>query len=333
MSEIVIYQSESKQALVEVKLDQETVWLNQEQLTTLFQRDRTVIGRHIRNIFKEGELEEKEVCAKFAHTTSHGAIPNKTQTKDVQYYNLDVIISVGYRVKSKRGTQFRIWANRVLKDYLVKGYAVNEKRLQESQQQLLEFKTLAQLQGRVISTYELATDETKGLIQVIATYASALNLLDDYDHQRLELPETGTEKVVEIGYTEAKKAIAELGKQTQFQGLFGQEKDDSFKSSLQTIYQTFGGKDLYPTTQEKAAQLLYFVVKNHSFTDGNKRIAAFIFVWFLERNGLLFSSQGQKAIDDNTLVALTLMIAQSHPNDKDMMIKVTVHLLSNKTEA
>ena len=327
MEEIIIYNTPDDSVEVRVQFDGKTVWLTQNEMSELFEQTKQNISLHINNCFREGELKNDSVVKESLTTASDG---KKYKTKS---YNLDVIISVGYRVKSKRGIRFRIWANNVLKDYLVKGYAVNEIRLQESQQQLLEFKTLAQLQGQVISTYELETDESKGLIQVIATYASALDLLDDYDHQRLELPETGTEKVVEIGYAEAKKAIAELGKQTQFQGLFGQEKDDSFKSSLQTIYQTFGGKDLYPTTQEKAAQLLYFVVKNHSFTDGNKRIAAFIFVWFLERNGLLFTSQGQKVIDDNTLVALTLMIAQSHPNDKDMMIKVTVHLLSNKTEA
>lgn len=327
MEEIIIYNAPDDSVEVRVQFDGQTVWLTQSEMGELFEQTKQNISLHINNCFREGELNANSVVKDSLTTASDG---KKYKTKS---YNLDVIISVGYRVKSKRGTQFRIWANNVLKDYLIKGYAVNEKRLHESQQQLQEFKTLAQLQGRVISTYDLATDESKGLIQVIASYASALDLLDDYDHQRLELPQTGTEKVVEIGYAEAKKAIAELGKQTQFKGLFGQEKDDSFKSSLQTIYQTFGGKDLYPTTQEKAAQLLYFVVKNHSFTDGNKRIAAFIFVWFLERNGLLFTNQGHKVIDDNTLVALTLMIAQSHPNDKDMMIKVTVHLLSNKIEA
>ncbi len=327
MSNVVIYQSGSNQIEVSVQLDKDTVWLNQEQLTTLFERDRTVIGRHIKNIFKEGELKEEEVCADFAHTTKHGAVKGKTQTQNVKYYNLDVIISVGYRVKSVRGTQFRIWANTILKDYLVKGYAVNEKLLKEKNQQLQELKKVIELQEHVISEYHLENDEAQGLIKVIAGYAKALDLLDDYDHQRLQLPEKESAEIVKIEYTEAKKAIEELGKQTKFEGLFGKEKDDSFKGSLENIYQTFDGIDLYKTTEEKAAHLLYFVIKNHSFTDGNKRIAAFLFVWFLERNKLLYKPNGNKVVTDNTLVALTLMIAQSNPNDKDMMIKVVVNLL------
>ena len=327
MSNVVIYQSGSNQIEVSVQLDKDTVWLNQEQLTTLFERDRTVIGRHIKNIFKEGELKEEEVCADFAHTTKHGAVKGKTQTQNVKYYNLDVIISVGYRVKSVRGTQFRIWANTILKDYLVKGYAVNEKLLKEKTQQLQELKKVIELQEHVISEYHLENDEAQGLIKVIAGYAKALDLLDDYDHQRLQLPEKESAEIVKIEYTEAKKAIEELGKQTKFEGLFGKEKDDSFKGSLENIYQTFDGIDLYKTTEEKAAHLLYFVIKNHSFTDGNKRIAAFLFVWFLERNKLLYKPNGNKVVTDNTLVALTLMIAQSNPNDMDMMIKVVVNLL------
>lgn len=327
MSNVVIYQSGSNQIEVSVQLDKDTVWLNQEQLTTLFERDRTVIGRHIKNIFKEGELKEEEVCADFAHTTKHGAVKGKTQTQNVKYYNLDVIISVGYRVKSVRGTQFRIWANTILKDYLVKGYAVNEKLLKEKTQQLQELKKVIELQEHVISEYHLENDEAQGLIKVIAGYAKALDLLDDYDHQRLQLPEKESAEIVKIEYAEAKKAIEELGKQTKFEGLFGKEKDDSFKGSLENIYQTFDGIDLYKTTEEKAAHLLYFVIKNHSFTDGNKRIAAFLFVWFLERNKLLYKPNGNKVVTDNTLVALTLMIAQSNPNDKDMMIKVVVNLL------
>lgn len=327
MSNVVIYQLASNQIEVSVQLEKDTVWLNQEQLTTLFERDRTVIGRHIKNIFKEGELKEEEVCADFAHTTKHGAVKGKTQTQNVKYYNLDVIISVGYRVKSVRGTQFRIWANTILKDYLVKGYAVNEKLLKEKTQQLQELKKVIELQEHVISEYHLENDEAQGLIKVIAGYAKALDLLDDYDHQRLQLPEKESAEIVKIEYAEAKKAIEELGKQTKFEGLFGKEKDDSFKGSLENIYQTFDGIDLYKTTEEKAAHLLYFVIKNHSFTDGNKRIAAFLFVWFLERNKLLYKPNGNKVVTDNTLVALTLMIAQSNPNDKDMMIKVVVNLL------
>lgn len=328
MSEILIYKADNNQIEVHVEFDGETVWLSQNQLSQLFKQTKQNISLHINNCFKEGELDSNSVVKDALTTASDG---KKYKTK---YYNLDVIISIGYRVKSQQGTQFRIWANKVLKDYLVKGFAINEKRLRESREQLEEFKRLAQLQSQVISKYPMESDETKGLIQVIANYATALDLLDDYDHQRLELPKTGSSDVVQIDYTEAKKAIKTLGEQTQFQGLFGKEKDDSFKGSLQNIYQTFDGKDLYPTTEEKAAHLLYFIVKNHSFTDGNKRIAAFIFVWFLERNNLLYRRHGEKIVSDSTLVALTLMIAQSHPNDKDMMIKVTVNLLNtNNTQA
>lgn len=322
MSEVVIYRSDNDQIEVNVQFDRETVWLSQNQLSHLFKKTKQNISLHINNCFKEGELDSNSVVKESLTTASDG---KKYKTK---FYSLDVIISVGYRVKSQQGTQFRIWANKVLKDYLIKGYAVNERRLQESQKQLQEFKRLAKLQGKVLSEYHLETDEAKGLVLVIANYTSALDVLDDYDHQRLQLPKSGTRQVVKISYAEAKQAIATLGKQTKFEGLFGKEKDDSFKGSLENIYQTFDGKDLYKTTEEKAAHLLYFVVKNHSFTDGNKRIAAFIFVWFLERNTLLYGPDGEKIVSDSTLVALTLMIAQSHPNEKDMMVKVVVNLLA-----
>ena len=240
---------------------------------------------------------------------------------------MDVIISVGYRVKSKRGTQFRIWANKILKDYLIKGYAVNEKRLKESNERLEELKKLVQIQDRVAREYALASDETAGLIRIISSYASALDLLDDYDHQRLQISGDSEKPAIRISYKDARTAIDELGKQTEFEGLFGREKDDSFKGSLENIFQTFDGKDLYPSIEEKAAHLLYFVVKNHSFTDGNKRIAAFLFIWFMDINDILFSESGEKTIADETLVALTLMIAESNPKDKDMMIKVIVNLM------
>ncbi|HEA22938.1 MAG TPA: Fic/DOC family protein [Pricia antarctica] len=322
MQDIFIYKSKGNQIEVQVQFDGDTAWLSQGQLSELFQQTKQNISLHINNCFKEGELDKASVVKESLTTASDG---KRYKTKK---YNLDVIISVGYRIKTNEGTQFRIWATRILKEYLVKGYSINEKRLQQSQKQLAEFKRLAQLQAQVIEEFPLATNETKGLIQVIANYATALDLLDDYDHQRLQLPRDGHTDVIKIEYNEAKKAIEELGRQTQFKGLFGKEKDDSFKGSLENIYQTFDGQDLYKTTEEKAAHLLYFVVKNHSFTDGNKRIAAFIFVWFLERNNLLYTKNGEKIVADTTLVALTLMIAQSHPNDKDMMIKVTVNLLA-----
>ncbi len=325
INQIEIYQSKDGLTQVDVQLKEDTAWLNRNQLSSLFNRDIKTIGRHIGNVFKEGELDRNSTVAKFATVQNEG---NRKVTRKVEYYNLDVIISVGYRVKSKQGTQFRIWANKILKDYLVKGYAINEKRLQEKTTQLEELKKVVLLQDKVLSGYQLESDEVKGLIQVITDYTLALDMLDDYDFQRLEIPKKGTQELFKINYKEARKAIDELGKQTKFEGLFGREKDDSFKGSIENIYQTFDEIDLYPSTEEKAAHLLYFVVKNHSFTDGNKRIAAFLFVWFLERNNLLYSHYGTKRISDNTLVALTLMIAESHPHDKDMMIKVITNIIS-----
>ena len=322
MSKIVNYEA-SNDINLEVTLQNDTVWLSLNQISELFDRDKSVISRHLRNVFKTEELIKNSVVAKYATTAADG------KTYNVEYFNLDAILSVGYRVNSKQGTQFRIWATSILRDFLIKGDLVKlKKQLQESDQKLTEFKKLIQIQNQVVSKYQLENNETKGLIQVIANYATALELLDDYDHQRLQLPKEGSTDVVQIEYPEAKKAIEELGRQTQFKGLFGKEKDDSFKGSLENIYQTFDGVDLYKTTEEKAAHLLYFVVKNHSFTDGNKRIAAFIFVWFLERNHLLYRLNGEKIVADTTLVALTLMIAQSHPADKDMMVKVVVNLLT-----
>jgi prophage maintenance system killer protein len=323
-NQIVIYHDQDSGITIDVKLEGETVWLDQYQLETLFDTDRTSIGRHLRNIYSSNELDKEATSAKIAQVQKEG---DREVSRKINVYNLDAILSVGYRVNSKKGTAFRIWANTILKDYLVKGYAVNEKLLKEKTQQLQELKKVIELQEHVISEYHLENDEAQGLIKVIAGYAKALDLLDDYDHQRLHLPEKESAEIVKIEYAEAKKAIEELGKQTKFEGLFGKEKDDSFKGSLENIYQTFDGIDLYKTTEEKAAHLLYFVIKNHSFTDGNKRIAAFLFVWFLERNKLLYKPNGNKVVTDNTLVALTLMIAQSNPNDKDMMIKVVVNLL------
>lgn len=322
--QIVIFKPEGVDALIEVQVHEETVWLNRNQLASLFDRDIKTIGKHINNVFKEGELDKEATVAKYATVQKEG---DREVTRDVEHYSLDVIISVGYRVKSARGTQFRIWANKVLRDYLVEGYAINEKRLQQKTEQLESLKKVIALQEKVLTDYALNTNETQGLIHVISQYSKALDILDDYDHQRLQIPESKHHEVFKIGYKEARKAIDELGKQTKFEGLFGKEKDDSFKGSLDNIYQTFDGKDLYVSIEEKAAHLLYFVVKNHSFTDGNKRIAAFLFVWFLERNKLLHNQKGFKRLSDNTLVALTLMIAESRPDDKDMMVKVVVNLL------
>lgn len=322
-NQIEIYKSANNAIELQVNLDNDTVWLNRHQLAMLFDRDIKTIGKHVNNVFLEGELSKKLVVAKFATTAIDGKI------YQVDHYNLDVIISVGYRVKSKQGTQFRQWATQRLKDFLVKGYAINEKRLQEAESKFQELKQAVKLLESVVNAKEITGDEAQGLLKVLSDYAFALDILDQYDHQTLKISEMEDKEIFKISYPEAIKAIE--GLKTKFGGsnLFGNEKDDSFKSSLATIYQTFDGIDLYPSVQEKAGHLLYFVTKNHSFSDGNKRIAAFLFVWFLERNSLLYH-EGKKVIDDNALVALTLMIAESKPDDKDMMVKVIINLINNK---
>ena len=327
-NQIVIYQTDNGQTAIDVRLENETVWLTQAQMAQLFQKDRTVIGRHIRNVFKEGELDEKVVCANFAHTTQHGAIIGKQQRQEVILYNLDVIISVGYRVKSQRGVQFRQWANKVLKDYLLKGYAVNEKIRRN---QIGELRQLVQMVGRTLQNQQLLTnDENQALFDIVVDYTYALDTLDDYDYQRLGIKETTQEEKFRATYGNAMQAIAALREKFGGSLLFGNEKDNSFKSSIGQIYQTFGGNDLYPSVEEKAAMLLYLVTKNHSFSDGNKRIAATLFLWFLNNNGILYREEGTKRIADNTLVALTLMIAESKPEEKDVMVKVVVNLINQK---
>ncbi len=327
-NQIVIYKTNDGRTAIDVRMENETVWLTQAQMAQLFQKDRTVIGRHIRNVFKEGELDERVVCANFAHTTQHGAIKGKQQRQEVVLYNLDVIISVGYRVKSQRGVQFRQWANRVLKDYLLKGYAVNEKIRRN---QIGELRQLVQMVGRTLQNQPLLNnDENQALFDIVVDYTYALDTLDDYDYQRLGVKETTQEEKFQATYDNAMQAIAALREKFGGSTLFGNEKDDSFKSSIGQIYQTFGGNDLYPSVEEKAAMLLYLVTKNHSFSDGNKRIAATLFLWFLNNNGILYREDGSKRIADNTLVALTLMIAESKPEEKDVMVKVVVNLINQK---
>ncbi|MEX6686294.1 RhuM family protein [Danxiaibacter flavus] len=319
--EILIYKAPDGEARLDVRLEDETVWLTQSQMVDLFERDRTVITKHINNIFKEGELVEKS-NVHFLHIAN--------SDRPVKLYNLDVIISVGYRIKSQRGTQFRIWANKILKDYLVKGYSVNEKRLQEQSRQLEELKHTVKLLANVMANKDLNSDEATGLLNVITDYTYALDVLDKYDHQILEIRDTTSRELFKITYAEAIKAINGLRDKFGGSTLFGNEKDESFQSSLGAIYQTFDGNDVYPSIEEKAANLLYFVVKNHSFSDGNKRIAAFLFVWFLEKNKILYGADGSKRIGDNALVALTLMIAESKPDQKDMIVKVVVNLINQK---
>ena len=320
-SSIEIYTAPDNSIQLQVKLDQETVWITQEQMTLLFQRDKSTISRHLKNIFESGELDENSVVAFFATTASDGKIYN------VQYYNLDAIISVGYRVNSKRGIQFRQWANKVLKDYIIKGYAL---RTNMQLQQYEELKQLVGVLQQTIQNEALTTNEARDLVKVVTDYTYALDTLDNYDYQRLAISDTeGTERF-HATYENAMEAIRSLKEKFGESWLFGNEKDDSFKSSIGQIYQTFGGQELYPSVEEKAAMLLYLVTKNHSFSDGNKRIAATLFLWFMDRNGILYTPEGHKRIADNTLVALTLMIAESRTEEKDIMVKVVVNLINKK---
>ena len=322
-NEIVIYQSEDGKTQLDVKLEGETVWLTQAQMSELFQTDRTVINRHIRNIYKSGELEEEATCAKNAQVRMEGS---RKVSRSIPYYNLDMIISVGYRVNSIRGVRFRQWANNVLKQYLIKGYAVNE-RIRK--QQLSELRQLVQVLGRTLQQKPVpTTDESHALFKVVVDYTYALDTLDDYDYQRLSINQTTSEETFHATYENAMKEIYSLKERFSYSPLFGNEKDDSFKSSIGQIYQTFGGVDLYPSVEEKAAMLLYLVTKNHSFSDGNKRIAATLFLWFVNNNGILYREDGTKRIADSTLVALTLMIAESRTEEKDVMVKVVVNLIN-----
>ena len=319
-NQIVIYQTDNGQTSIDVRLESETVWLTQAQMAELFQKDQSVIARHISNVFREGELEKNSNMQILHNTLS--------KYKPTAIYNLDVIISVGYRVKSQRGVQFRRWANRVLKEYLLKGYVVNE-RIRK--RQITELRQLVQMLGRTIQNQPLLkTDENQALFDIVVDYTYALDTLDDYDYQRLAVKGTTQEEKFQATYDNAMQAIAALREKFGGSTLFGNEKDDSFKSSIGQIYQTFDKKDLYPSVEEKAAMLLYLVTKNHSFTDGNKRIAATMFLWFLNNNGILYRKDGSKRIADNTLVALTLMIAESKPEEKDVMVKVVVNLINQR---
>ena len=310
-NEIVLFETEDRQITLQVPVEQETVWLNRNQMAELFDRDVKTIGKHINNAQKE-ELDGQEVVAKFATTTQHGAIKGKTQTHMTEYYNLDVIISVGYRVKSKRGVEFRKWANSVLKKYILQGYAVNNNRISQLGEVI-----------QIMKRTESALD-SKQVLTVIEKYSEALELLDSYDHQNMERPR-GNAASYELTYEECREVISNMrfGDESE---LFGKRSDDSFKGSIGNIYQSFGGQEIYPTLEEKAAHLLYFVTKNHSFYDGNKRIAATMFLYFLDRNGVLFMD-GKKLIDDHTLVALTIMIAESRPEEMEMMITVILNCL------
>jgi len=325
-STIEIYVAPDNSIQLQVKLEQDTVWLTASQMAQLFGRDVRTIRKHINNALRE-ELAEEVVGAKFASTTQHGAMIGKTQTNEVMFYNLEMVTSVGFRVKSKRGVQFRKWANKILRDYLLKGYAV---RTNMQLQQYEELKQLVGVLQHTMQTEALTTNEARDLVNVVTDYTYALDTLDNYDYQRLAISDTeGTERF-HATYENAMEAIHSLKEKFGESWLFGNEKDDSFKSSIGQIYQTFGGQELYPSVEEKAAMLLYLVTKNHSFSDGNKRIAATLFLWFMDRNGILYTLEGNKRIADNTLVALTLMIAESRTEEKDVMVKVVVNLINKK---
>lgn len=316
-SQLVIYKAPDGTMSIDVTVQNETVWLSQGQMAELFGKDQSVIARHISNVFKEGELE-KESNMQILHNTL-------SKFKPTQVYSLDVIISVGYRVKSKRGTQFRIWANQVLKQYLLQGYAINER---VAAQKYDELSQLVKVLGRTIQNQEKLTEESRSLLDVVVDYTYALDTLDRYDYQELKIEDTTGKEAFHATYENAMEVIRELHEKFGGSTLFGNEKDDSFKSSIGQIYQIFGGVDLYPSVEEKAAMLLYLVTKNHSFSDGNKRIAATLFLWFLNGNGILYKEDGTKRIADNTLVALTLMIAESRTEEKDTMVKVIVNLIN-----
>ncbi len=329
-SEIQIFRTKDGKTEIQVKLENESVWLNQYQLESLFETDRTSINRHILNVYKTKELDENSTCAKIAQVQEEG---NRTIKRNIKYYNLDVIIAVGYRVNSIRGTEFRMWANKILKEYLINGYSINEKVLKKQNEKLTDLKESIKLLGKITDLKELSNKESSGLIKIITDYAYALEILDQYDYQKLKIDETSKGETYKISYQEAIRLINEVKQKYRHHELFGREKDESFKSSISTIFQTYGGVDLYPSIEEKAANLLYFITKNHSFTDGNKRIAAMIFLYFLEINGLLYDYEGKKRIADNALVALTLMIAVSNIEEKDMIIKVIVNLINKKNNA
>ena len=318
-NKIVIYQTEDGQTQIDVRLENDTVWLTQAQMAELFQKDQSVVARHLNNALKEGELEDSNM--QFLHNTQYKYRPTKI-------YDLDAIITVGYRVKSKRGIAFRIWARKIIKQYLIKGYAINERIRKE---QIGELRQMVQVIGRTIEHQELSdTIETQDLLNVVVDYTYALDTLDNYDYERLTIDKTTKQETFHATYENAMEAISGLREKFGGSSLFGNEKDDSFKSSIGQIYQTFGGEELYPSVEEKAAMLLYLVTKNHSFSDGNKRIAATLFLWFLNNNGILYRSDGSKRLADNTLVALTLMIAESKTEEKDVMVKVVVNLINQK---
>ncbi|EDZ90016.1 virulence protein RhuM/Fic/DOC family protein [Francisella tularensis] len=327
MSDIVIYEDGN----IELKttVENETVWLTQKQIAELFDVQRPAITKHLSNIFKSNELDENVVCSILEHTTKHGAIQDKKQSQKTKIYNLDAIISVGYRVNSKKATQFRIWANKVLKEYIIKGYALNKDKLK--QQKLQELEQTIQLIKQSLQNNAIGTNEAKGFVEIVSNYAKSWALLQGYDDQSLEeITQTKESKFI-LDYDEAKAAIAELKSTLIAKGeateLFGQEKAGELKGNLQNIYQSFAGEDLLPSVEAKAANLLYYIIKGHPFNDGNKRIGAYLFVLFLHKNGILYKPNGETKINDNALASIALLVAQSAPSQKEIIIKLVMNML------
>jgi len=332
MSDIVIY--EDGRVALDAKIEKENIWLNQNQIAELFEVQRPAITKHLSNIFKSGELDEKVVSSILEHTTKHGAIKNKKQTKKIKLYNLDAIISVGYRVNSKRATKFRIWATNILKRYIIDGYALNQEKLQK--QKLKELEKTIQLIKQGLQNQELSIRDAKGFVEIISNYAKSWALLQGYDEQSLEdITHTKEQKFI-LDYDEAKEAISELKKSLIAKGeateLFGNEKADEFKGNLLNIYQSFGGVELLPSVEEKAANLIYYIIKGHPFNDGNKRIGAYLFVLFLHKNGILYKANGEVKINDNALASLALLVATSAPEQKDIIIKLIMNMLYDEDD-
>jgi prophage maintenance system killer protein len=329
--EVVVYEAPDGEVRVDVRLDRETVWLTQQQMAELFGRERSVVTKHIRNVYKEGELDLSATCAKFAQVRSEGG---RTISREVDHYNLDVIISVGYRVKSLRGTQFRIWATRTLRDHLLRGYTLNERRLAE--RGLGEIEQAVGLLARTLTAHALVTEEGRAVLQVVQQYTQAWRLLLEYDEERLaETPARPVAPGRPLALDEARAAIAALREELLLRGqagaFFGRERADALAGILGSIEQTFGGSPLYPSAQARAAHLLYFVIKDHPFSDGNKRIGALLFLDYLRRHGLLLRANGQPRLADNAMVALALLIAESEPSQKELMIRLVLNLLNGES--
>jgi len=329
--EIIIYETTDHQTQIEVNFEDETVWLSQSQIVDLFQSSKSNISEHTKHIFEEGELDPNQTVRKFRTVRNEG---KKLVSRELEHYNLDLILSIGYRVNSKRGTQFRIWATQRLKDFLVRGYAINEKRLQQVSENLKQLQSAIQLIEKTGKSEELNLNEAKGLLEIISNYTQSFVLLNQYDSNNLLDGQLNANITYEIKYDEAAAAITELKKlllsKKEASEIFGNQKDDSFKGILGNIVQSFGGQYLYPSIEEQASHLLYFVIKNHPFSDGNKRIGAFLFVWFLEKNKHRFKKSGELKINDNALVALALLVAQSNPDEKELMIKLIVNLINDQ---